>query len=40
MMITNRDFSTATGTTGIPGLAPLLMRLMKIDAFNKLMRKA
>jgi putative hemolysin len=40
MMITNQDFSEATGTTGMPGLAPLLMRLMKIDAFNKLMRKA
>lgn len=39
-MITNQDFSTATGTTGMPGLAPLLMRMMKIDAFNKLMRKA
>jgi len=40
MMISNHDFSEATGTTVIPGLAPFLMRLMKIEAFNHLMHKA
>ncbi|MFD1255993.1 lysophospholipid acyltransferase family protein [Mucilaginibacter terrae] len=39
-MISKHDFSKATGTTGMPGLAPFLMRLMKIDAFNKLMDNA
>jgi putative hemolysin len=39
-MISKTDIIKATGTKRLPGLATLLMRLMKIDAFNDMMRQA
>jgi putative hemolysin len=39
-LISKSDFSKATGTAKLPVLATLLMRLMKIDAFNSMMKVA
>ncbi|GAB3923362.1 1-acyl-sn-glycerol-3-phosphate acyltransferase [Mucilaginibacter myungsuensis] len=39
-IISGNDFRQATGTTKLPRLANLLMRLIKIDAFNDMMVQA
>lgn len=39
-VISKRDVINATGTNNFPGIAALLMRLMKIDAFNSMMQQA
>ena len=39
-VISKVDVIKATGTANFPGLAPLLMRVMKIDAFNEMMQQA
>jgi putative hemolysin len=39
-IISRKDFIQATGTEKLPGLATLLMKLMKIDAFNHMMEQA
>jgi putative hemolysin len=39
-VISKSDVIKATGTANFPGLASLLMRLMKIDAFNNMMQQA
>ncbi|QEC77754.1 lysophospholipid acyltransferase family protein [Mucilaginibacter ginsenosidivorax] len=39
-LISKNDIIKATGTARLPGLASLLMRLMKIDAFNNMMQQA
>ena len=39
-VISKDDVIKATGTANFPGLASLLMRLMKIDAFNNMMQQA
>jgi putative hemolysin len=40
MLISRNDFTKATGTSKLPGLAALLMKIMKIDAFNAMMQQA
>ncbi|AYL97631.1 1-acyl-sn-glycerol-3-phosphate acyltransferase [Mucilaginibacter celer] len=39
-LISPEDFARATGTSPYPKLASLLMKLMKIDTFNEMMRQA
>ena len=39
-MISKNDIINATGTGSFPGLAKLIMRLTKIDAFNQMMQQA
>ncbi|CAM3852994.1 lysophospholipid acyltransferase family protein [Mucilaginibacter galii] len=39
-VISLNDFSKATKTVKLPGLAALLMKVMKIDAFNHLIQQA
>ena len=39
-VISLNDFSKATKTVKLPGLAALLMKVMKIDAFNHLIQRA
>jgi putative hemolysin len=39
-LISKNDIIKATGTARLPALATLLMRLMKIDAFNNMMQQA
>lgn len=39
-VISKSDVIAATGTGSFPGLAALIMRLMKIDAFNRMMHEA
>jgi putative hemolysin len=39
-MISKNDIMKATGTGSFPGLANLIMRLTKIDAFNQMMQQA
>jgi putative hemolysin len=39
-VISLNDFSKVTGTSPFPRLAALLMRLIKIDAFNSMMQQA
>ncbi|MES2456941.1 MAG: hypothetical protein V4594_15410 [Bacteroidota bacterium] len=39
-VISQSDFSVATGTAHLPGLAPMLMKLLDIHSFNAMMEKA
>jgi len=39
-VISNHDFSSVTGTARLPAIARLLMKLLKVDAFNQVMLEA